>query len=68
MEVPNNTYERLMEETLAKPLIIFGSGKYFEDFLSHYPALSETPKCSMRCKDCNNLMWAFSKNEIWGVW
>lgn len=23
-----------------------------------------TPKCSLRCKDCNNLMWAFSKTSV----
>lgn len=37
----NNTYERLLEEIQIKNLIIFGCGKYFEDFLSRYPALIE---------------------------
>ncbi len=36
----NNTYESLLEETQAKKIIAFGDGKYFEDFLFHYPALS----------------------------
>lgn len=37
----NNTYERLLEEIQIKNLIIFGCGKYFEDFLPRYPALIE---------------------------
>lgn len=35
-----NTYERLLEETQTKNLIVFGCGKYFEDFLLRYPALN----------------------------
>lgn len=38
--MPDNTYERLLEETQTKKLIIFGCGKYFEDFLFRYPALN----------------------------
>lgn len=38
--MPDNTYERLLEETQGKNLIVFGCGKYFEYFVSCYPTLS----------------------------
>lgn len=39
MDMPDNTYERLLEETRTKRCIVFGCGKYFEEFALRYPAI-----------------------------
>lgn len=41
MSILNNTYERLLEETQTKKLIVFGCGKFFRDFVFCYPTLNE---------------------------
>lgn len=41
MNMPDNTYTRLLEEIQAKKIIAFGSGKFFREFLLKYPSLNE---------------------------
>lgn len=39
MNMPDNTYTRLQEETQAKKIIAFGSGKFFREFMLKYSFL-----------------------------
>lgn len=41
MNMPDNTYTRLQEETQSKKIIAFGSGRFFREFMLKYPFLSE---------------------------